>query len=178
MGFWKQLFGGVEESETFEAVDCREEDIDIRPYSSGDTKAVFGLWRDHFFVEVHRRRPNGQDVEIVSRHLDGREPSTIWVANCHGKTVGFLALTPPETNDGDAPIHVIAVHRAFRRNGVASRLFQTAVETLKQNSATSWISVSDMSTGSHISNMAEQAGFQWLRNTTYVLSIHGDYYPW
>ena len=178
MSFWKQLFGGAGESETFHPVDCREEDIDIRPYSRGDATDVLGLWRDHFFVEVHRRRPNSQDVKIISRHLDGREPSTIWVATYQGRIVGFLGLTPPETNDGDAPIHAITVHRTFRGNGVASRLFQTAVETLKRNPATSWISIAEMSNGSHISKMSEKAGFQWLRNTTYVLSIHGDFYPW
>ena len=178
MSFWKKLFSGADESQAIDPVDFREADIDISPFSRGNAAAVLDLWRDHFFVEVHGRRLNHRDVEVVTRHLDGREPSTIWVATYQNRVVGFLGLTPPETNDGDAPIHVMAVHHAFRRHGVASKLFLTAVDTLKKNPATSWISIADMSNGSHVSKMAENAGFQWLRNTTYVLSIHGDYYPW
>ena len=164
MSFWKRLFAAAEEPEEVPmATHCKETDVVIRPYSKADAKSVMKLWADHFFVEVHRRVPNYRDVAVVTGHLDGGEPSTIWVATYQGQVVGFLGLTPPETNEGDAPIHVIAVHCALRGKRVASRLFLTALDALRRNPATSWISISDMSNGSCISGMARRAGFQLLQ---------------
>src|SRR3989338_3625290 len=109
-------------------VDFNPKSISIRKYSKADMNTVTELWARHFFYEVHGRRPNMQDFIVVGRHLDGTEPQTIWVAAHNTRVIGFIGLTPPETNDGEAPIHVIAVHRGYRGKGVASKLFEHAVE--------------------------------------------------
>jgi ribosomal protein S18 acetylase RimI-like enzyme len=100
------------------------------------------------------------------------------VATFKGAVIGFLGLTPPEDNQGDAPIHAIGIHRAYRGRGVASQLFRVACESLMRNDATEWISVSDQSRGSHISRLALELGFSWLRDRTYVLSLKESRYPW
>jgi ribosomal protein S18 acetylase RimI-like enzyme len=178
MRFWRRRSAGATESGRSDAIHSSESDVAIRAFSRGDTKSVIDLWANHFFVEVHGRTPSRRDLATFSDHLNGSEPSTIWVATCQGRVVGFLGLTPPETNEGDAPIHGLAVHRAFRRRRVASKLFSTALDALKQNPATSWISISDMSNGSYVGRMAQRAGFSPLRGSTYVLSLHGLDYRW
>lgn len=173
---WRHLSASRATPE-FRDRDVSVDEIVIRPYSKKDSRAVLDLWANHFFREVHRRPATHRDQSVFEQHLDGREPSTIWVATYEGSVIGFLGLTPPESNDGDAPIHGIAVRQAFRRHGVFSRLFQTAIDELKQNPATSWVTIADHSEGSWVGEMAVRAGFKLLRGSTYVLSLKGLHYP-
>ena len=139
----------------------------ISKYSMAHVDVVVELWAKHFFYEVHHRRNIG-DFIVVGRHLDGTEPQTIFVATHNTKVIGFIGLTPPETNDGEAPIHAIAVHRG---KGVASKLFNHAVENLKRNPATQFISINDDSPQGQTARMALKAGFERVSLETYALFV-------
>lgn len=163
----------IDNSNEFDISACN-----IRPYNLNEYKAVLNLWKNHFFEEVHRRPAHIGDIQYVNKRLKAEVPTSIWVATFKDSVIGFLGLTPPENNDGDAPIHVIAIHRSFRRKGVGTQLLSKACESLSSNTYTEWISISDHSSSSFVRKYSLDNGFEEIKQNTFVKSLKGSLYRW
>jgi hypothetical protein len=96
MSFWKRVFESAEVGPELTSKEFDGSDVLVRPYVRRDFNAVFRLWEDHFFEEVHHRSVNPRDVEVITRHLVGEVPSTIWVATFKEAVVGFLGGECPQ----------------------------------------------------------------------------------
>jgi mycothiol synthase len=112
--------------------------LEWRTFREPDLPAIAALLADALPYD----RPDAAYVRYLLLEDPGFDPRLIWVADDGGRVAGFAAgAMPDEPRQSPGGIKLFAVAPAYRRRGVAGRLFDLAEDALRARGVTQCVAV-------------------------------------